>query len=65
MPRNRVETMQPVTDGVAATRLGRILAWCSAGRVPVMLYYLAVMVGLLLLYARGETATPGFIYQAF
>ena len=29
------------------------------------LYYLAVLLGLLVLYGRGDLSTVGFIYQAF
>lgn len=29
------------------------------------LYYLAILVGLVLLYGRGDAPTSGFIYQAF
>ena len=29
------------------------------------LYYLAVLLGLLVLYGRGDLSTGGFIYQAF
>ncbi|MCL5025880.1 MAG: teichoic acid D-Ala incorporation-associated protein DltX [Chloroflexi bacterium] len=29
------------------------------------LFYLAILVGLLLLYGKGDFSTPGFIYQGF
>ncbi len=29
------------------------------------LFYLAVLLGLLVLYGRGDFSTAGFIYQAF
>jgi len=42
------------------------MTWAAWIRVSAMtLYYLAVLVGLLVLYGRGDLATTGFIYQAF
>ena len=36
------------------------------GPLTTMLYYLAVLLGLLVLYGRNDlAATGGFIYQAF
>ncbi|HEX9371850.1 MAG TPA: teichoic acid D-Ala incorporation-associated protein DltX [Roseiflexaceae bacterium] len=29
------------------------------------IYYLAILVGLLLIYGRGDFSTPPFIYQGF
>ncbi len=29
------------------------------------LYYLAILIGLLLLYGRGDFSTPPFVYQGF
>lgn len=29
------------------------------------LYYLAILVGLILLYRRGDFSTPKFVYQGF
>jgi hypothetical protein len=31
----------------------------------LFLYYLAILVGLLLIYSRGNFDTPAFIYQGF
>lgn len=45
--------MQPITNGASRIRL----LW--------ILYYLAILLGLVLLYGRGDFSTPGFIYQAF
>ena len=33
--------------------------------LATMLYYLAVLLGLLVLYGRGDLSAAGFIYQAF
>lgn len=37
----------------------------SARFLARMLYYLAILSGLVLLYGRGDFSTAGFIYQAF
>jgi hypothetical protein len=29
------------------------------------LYYLAILLGLILLYGKGDFSTPRFVYQAF
>jgi D-Ala-teichoic acid biosynthesis protein len=29
------------------------------------LYYLAILIGLIVLYGRGDFSTPSFIYQGF
>jgi len=34
-------------------------------RVLLVLYYLAVVVALILMYGRGDFSTPPFVYQAF
>ena len=41
------------------------MTWVGWMRVATMLYYLAVLLGLLVLYGRGDLSTSGFIYQAF
>ena len=42
------------------------MRWVGWMRVfGTMLYYLAVLLGLLVLYGRGDFSTAGFIYQAF
>ena len=33
--------------------------------VALTLYYLAIILGLILLYGRGDFSTPPFIYQGF
>jgi hypothetical protein len=57
--------MPQTTDGTATPRLGRILASFSTSRACTLLYYLAVLLGLVVLYGRGDFSTAGFIYQAF
>ena len=37
----------------------------SPGPMARLLYYLAILSGLVLLYGRGDFSTAGFIYQAF
>jgi D-Ala-teichoic acid biosynthesis protein len=44
--------------GAAATRPGVRLAVQT-------IYYLAVLLGLLLIYGKGNFSTPPFIYQGF
>ena len=41
---------------------------CANGWVQsilLTLYYLAILIGLLLLYGQGNFSTPKFIYQGF
>ena len=33
--------------------------------ILLFLYYLAIIIGLLLLYGKGDFSTPRFIYQEF
>jgi hypothetical protein len=33
--------------------------------VVLTLYYLAILVGLILMYGKGDFSTPSFIYQAY
>jgi hypothetical protein len=33
--------------------------------VGLALYYLAILVGLIVLYGKGDFSTPAFIYQGF
>jgi len=43
--------------------------WISAHpglwRTLLILYYLAVIAGLIAIYGRGDFSTPPFVYQAF
>ena len=57
--------MQRTTNHAVVTHLGRTLASFSAGPIITTLYYLAVLLGLAVLYGRGDFSTAGFIYQAF
>jgi hypothetical protein len=34
-------------------------------RVLLILYYFAVIAGLILMYGRGDFSTPPFVYQGF
>jgi hypothetical protein len=36
-----------------------------AVRAWLVLYYLAIIAGLLVLYGRGDFSTPAFVYQGF
>jgi len=33
--------------------------------VTLTLYYLAILLGLILMYGKGDFSAPSFIYQAF
>ncbi len=33
--------------------------------ILLTLYYLAILIGLILLYGKGDFSTPKFIYQGF
>jgi hypothetical protein len=37
--------------------------WVRSG--ALLLYYLAILIGLLVIYGRGDFSTPHFIYQGF
>jgi hypothetical protein len=37
--------------------------WMRA--ITLTLYYLAILIGLILLYGQGDFSTPPFIYQGF
>jgi hypothetical protein len=45
------------------------MSWMDAHsalwRVLLILYYLGVIVGLIVMYGRGDFSTPPFIYQGF
>lgn len=48
--------------------IGALRAWSARPGARVALraiYYLAILVGLLLIYGRGDFSTPPFIYQGF
>jgi len=49
----------------AIVRLSRLWARPALRRTGLTLYYLAVLVGLVLLYGRGDFSAPAFIYQNF
>ncbi|MFL6544712.1 MAG: teichoic acid D-Ala incorporation-associated protein DltX [Candidatus Udaeobacter sp.] len=34
-------------------------------RVLLIVYYLAVILGLIAMYGRGDFSTPSFVYQGF
>ena len=48
--------MRSITELYANPRVKSIL---------LTLYYLAILLGLLLLYGKGDFSTPKFIYQGF
>jgi len=49
-------------------RLASLRALATRPSVRILaltLYYLAILLGLILLYGRGDFSTPTFIYQGF
>jgi hypothetical protein len=46
-----------------------LVAWWRGKGTPriigLCIYYAAVILGLILLYGKGDFSTPGFIYQGF
>ncbi len=48
------------------TRITTILSASPSLRAPLLVvYYLAIVVGMFALYGRGEFNPPPFVYQAF
>ena len=43
----------------------RLVAHPGVRLVALTLYYLAILLGLVLLYGRGDFSTPPFVYQGF
>ncbi|PYJ77750.1 MAG: teichoic acid D-Ala incorporation-associated protein DltX [Verrucomicrobia bacterium] len=45
------------------------MSWIQAhpalSRTLLILYYLAVIAGLIVMYGRGDFSTPPFVYQGF
>jgi len=46
-------------------RLGVFVARPTVCLAARTLYYVAILLGLLVLYGRGDFSTPPFIYQGF
>lgn len=45
--------------------LGAFIARPTVRLAARTLYYLAILLGLLVLYGRGDFSTPPFVYQGF
>lgn len=46
----------------------RLRAWGGDARlrtVALTIYYLGILIGLVVLYGRGDFSTPSFVYQGF
>ncbi|HEY7002124.1 MAG TPA: hypothetical protein VH330_10310 [Candidatus Udaeobacter sp.] len=45
------------------------MSWATAHpalcRALLVLYYLAIIAGLIVMYGRGDFSTPPFVYQGF
>jgi hypothetical protein len=46
-------------------RLAGVAARPAVRLAARTIYYLAILVGLLLIYGKGDFSTPSFIYQGF
>jgi hypothetical protein len=60
-----VSVVQHASQTTLVTLSGQLLAAAFGWRTTMMLYYLAVLLGLVALYGKGDVSTTGFIYQAF
>ncbi len=47
------------------TSIAALSANPAARGTALTLYYLAILIGLLLLYGPGDWSTPRFVYQGF
>lgn len=47
------------------TRVGRFTSHRGIVFLGLMFYYLAIILGLILVYGKGDFSTPSFIYQGF
>jgi D-Ala-teichoic acid biosynthesis protein len=47
------------------TGLDMFIARPAVRHAALLLYYLAILAGLIWLYGRGDFSTPSFIYQGF
>ena len=57
--------MQHPPSRTLTTRTAPGLASISGGQMMTTLYYTLILLGLVVLYGRGDFSTAGFIYQAF
>ncbi len=48
-----------------ATSISRLRAHPRVRVAALTFYYLAILVGLVVLYGRGDFSTPSFVYQGF
>jgi D-Ala-teichoic acid biosynthesis protein len=58
------ESASPESQGLTETLL-HLVADPRVRLVGLTLYYLAILLGLVLLYGRGDFSTPPFVYQGF
>ncbi len=56
---------QTATHNGAVTRLTEILKDPRVRVLLLTLYYLLIILGLIIMYGRGDFSTPPFIYQGF
>lgn len=51
--------------GTSLHFIARLWSHPTARFLILTLYYLAIILGLILMYGRGNFTTPNFIYQGF
>ncbi len=56
---------QTATHNGAVTRLSVIFKDPRVRILLLTLYYLLIILGLIIMYGRGDFSTPPFIYQGF
>ncbi len=56
---------QTAAHSGAVTRLTEILKDPRVRVLLLTLYYLLIILGLIIMYGRGDFSTPPFIYQGF
>ncbi len=56
---------QTATHNGAVTRLTEIIKDPRVRVLLLTLYYLLIILGLIIMYGRGDFSTPPFIYQGF
>jgi hypothetical protein len=47
------------------SRLAKLAANPWVREILLTIYYLGILVGLILMYGKGDFSTPSFIYQGF
>ncbi len=59
----RLERVRVAMVGLWLNRVATASPWVRT--LAFVLYYLAILLGLIILYGKGDFSTPPFIYQGF